>query len=352
MKPARLAIIGAGHLGRIHAKLAKTTGEFELVGIVDPVASAREGVAAEADTRAFASHVELRGEIDAAVIATPTKYHYEVALDMLSEGVHVFVEKPITLCAADADDLIDAAAQSSCVLQVGHVERFNPAFLAGKFAVEKPRLIQANRSGTYTFRSTDVSVVLDLMIHDIDLVLSIAQAPLRTVHAVGGKVFGPNEDWAQAHLTFANDIVANLYASRVAESPERTMSIVGDHERVSLDFQTKKARCVRSGERLRFGGVNVNRLSATQRDEVKLRMADEYLLAHDLPVIENNAIVEELRDFAAAIRRERSVVVPGEAGRDAVAIAERILMEIAGGQKLTYRPSILPFLPKPSRRAA
>jgi len=354
MNRTRLAVIGAGHLGRIHARLAKSQPDVELVAVVDPIAASREAVAAENQTQAVASHEELWGHIDAAVIATPTRHHHEVALDLLRRGVHCLIEKPITLCATDADELIAAADRSDCVLQTGHVERFNPAFLAGRGVVEHAQLIDAVRAAPYTFRSTDVSVVLDLMIHDIDLALSLVNSEVRRIDATGGKVIGPNHDWAQARLTFANGAVASLLASRVHPSVQRTMQVVGDHGLLWLDFQNKTARTMRPSEEI--GNIpDVNRLTAGERDTLKAELPTKHLAVRDLPIAENNAILEEQREFVRAIQTGAKVTADGRIGREAVAIAEEVLSILASAQDFSSRRTILPFLPTfvpPAKRAA
>jgi predicted dehydrogenase len=333
MNRIRLAVIGAGHLGRIHARLARSLPEVELVAVVDPVESSRDSVASENQTCSVASHTELAGQVDAAVIATPTRFHHAVAADLLSQGVHCLVEKPITLCASDADELIELAEQASSVLQVGHVERFNPAFLAGRHIIEEPVLIEAVRAAPYTFRSTDVSVVLDLMIHDIDLALSLVRSEVRRVDAIGGKVVGPNEDWAQARITFASGAVASLSASRVQPTVQRTMNVIGPESQLWLDFQAKTAKASRPGNL-------VGRPESSSREAVQAA-----LMVRELPIAENNAILEELREFAAAIQFGSAVTATGQAGRDAVAVAEQVLCSIAADHELSRRPAILPFMP-------
>jgi predicted dehydrogenase len=250
------------------------------------------------------------------------------------------VEKPITLCATDADDLIAAADRSSCVLQVGHVERFNAAFLASRPVVEQAHFIDAVRAAPFTGRSADVSVVLDLMIHDIDLALALAQSEVRCVEAIGGKMIGPNEDWAQARITFASGAIASLFASRVHPNVQRTMQVVGRHGMLWLDFQAKTAKTMRRDE---------NALSGPSRSTPTVQ---------DLPTTENNAIREELREFAAAIRGQMSVTADGRAGRAAVAVAEDILSSLAASHDLSQPPAIIPFMPfrvpitPPQRKAA
>jgi predicted dehydrogenase len=174
----------------------------KLVGVVDPSETARNRIAAELKVPAFADHRELLGRIDAAIIAAPSRLHHAVAIDLLRHGVHVFVEKPLTLNVGDADELVAEAASQRLVLQVGHVERFNPAFIAAAPHLSQPKYVSANRSSTFTCRSTDVGVVLDLMIHDIDLALALAgdDDDVVAVEALGAAVIGPNEDWAEARL--------------------------------------------------------------------------------------------------------------------------------------------------------
>jgi predicted dehydrogenase len=347
MKRIRLAIVGAGHLGRIHARLARSLSEIELVAVVDPLEANRGSVAAENHCAALESHRQLLGMVDAAVIAAPTRHHHEVSLDLLRSGIHLLVEKPITLCAADADELIAAAEQSQCVLQVGHVERFNPAFLAARHACGRPRLIEAVRAAPYTFRSTDVSVVLDLMIHDIDLALSLTGSEVQRIDAVGGKVIGPNEDWAQARLQFASGAVASLFASRVQANVQRTMHVVAERGLAWLDFHAKTARVLQAaGELEKLDG---HRLSAAERAALQSRLP-ELLPVRELPVPENNAILEELREFAAAVGHARPVSASGVVGRDAVAVAERVLAAIAAQHESVAPPVVLPFLPKRHHR--
>jgi predicted dehydrogenase len=329
MNRLRVAVIGVGHLGKIHAKLLAQVEGTELAGVVDPVPEAREQAAADLGTTAHADHRELLGRIDAAIVATPSRFHHAVALDLLKHGIHVFVEKPMTLNIGDADELIAAAAAQNLVLQVGHVERFNPALLAAAPHVAEPKYIDAVRAGAFTCRSTDIGVVLDLMIHDIDVVLSLVPGEVVGVQALGAAVFGPNEDWAQARLTFAGGCVANLSASRVAWQPARSMHIVCRDAVASLDFGTRKARLMRPGEAVRSGELDVNALSPAEKTHLKDNLFTEYLPLTDLPVAESNALLQEQREFAAAIRGQAAVRVTGKDGRRALDVAERILAEIA-----------------------
>ena len=185
MKPLRVAVIGAGHLGKIHARLAAGLEDIELVAVCDLVEGARNAVAQEANTRAVADYRSLVGEIEAAIIATPTTYHHAVGMELLGCGIPLLVEKPLALTAAEATDLVTLARQKGVTLQVGHVERFNPALTAVAADVRDPKYIEAHRTSGYTFRSTDIGVVMDIMIHDLDVVLSLAKSEVVDVQALG-----------------------------------------------------------------------------------------------------------------------------------------------------------------------
>jgi predicted dehydrogenase len=316
-------------LGKIHARLSAQVAGAQLVGIVDPSPEARAAVSSELGVPTHPDHQPLLGEIDAAIIATPSRLHHSVAHDLLSRGVHVFVEKPMTLNVGDASDLVAEAAARHLVLQVGHVERFNPAFAAAAPHVADPKYITATRSGPYTCRSIDIGVVLDLMIHDIDIVLSLVHDEIATVQALGAAVIGPNEDWAEARLTFASGCVAHLSASRVAWETQRSMQIVCRDSVAGIDFGSRKAKVMRHGDAISAGEVDVNALSLEEREHLKSQLFKDYLPLTDLPVVEANALLEEQREFVSAIRGEASVRVSGESGRRAIDIAERILTEIA-----------------------
>lgn len=329
MSQVRVAVIGVGHLGKIHARLVKQLPDAQLVAVVDPVAPAREQLAAELQTASHADHRPLLGSIDAAIIAIPTQFHADVAADLLRRGVHVLVEKPITLNLAEANELIAIADAQRCVLQVGHVERFNPALLAAESHLGEPKFIEAMRCGPYTCRSTDIGVVLDLMIHDIDVVLSLVRDELVDVQALGAAVFGPHEDWARATLTFAGGCVAQLAASRVAPQAQRAMHIYTRDAFATLDFGSRKATLMRPSDAVLNGEVDVNSLSPEAKTQLKDRVFQDYLPIQELAGPEINAILEEQRDFLQAIRTGSPVRVSGRDGRDAVAVANRILESIA-----------------------
>ena len=329
MSRVRLAVIGVGHLGRIHARLARSLAAAELVAVVDPLAKAREQVAAELGVPALADYRELLGKIDAAVIAAPTRQHHAVAAELLSRGIHTFVEKPITTSVADADELVALADERHLVLQVGHVERFNPAFVAAEPHVENPKFIEAVRSGPFSGRSTDVGAVLDLMIHDIDLILALVGSEIVSVESLGAAVFGPNEDWAQARLAFADGTVANLRASRVSQQPQRTLEAWCPDRHVRIDFAARQATVMRHSREVQTGQIDVQQLTADERQSLTQRLFTELLPVTALSVPEANAIAEEQAEFIMAIRTGSTVRVCGRAGRAALDIAERIITAIS-----------------------
>jgi len=324
----RVAVIGVGHLGQIHARLLAQVAGVKLVAVVDPSPEARE-LGAKLTVASLADYKPLLGQIDAAIIATPSRLHYGVAIDLLQNGVHVFVEKPMTLNVGDADDLVAEAQHRQLVLQVGHVERFNPALTAAATHLSEPKYIDAVRSGPFTCRSTDIGVVLDLMIHDIDIALSLVGDDVASVQALGAAVFGPNEDWAQARLTFAGGCVANLYASRVSWQPQRTMQVFGCDRMVAIDFGGRCAKVMQICQAVSEGHIDVNHLDRQQQNDVKDRLFSEYLPLVDLPIVETNPLLEEQRQFVAAIRGQQQVAVSGEAGKRALDVAERVLAEIS-----------------------
>ncbi len=328
MNPLRTAVIGTGHLGRIHARLAAEAAHIDLVAIVDVSREARERVAEETGCRAVADYRELVGDIEAAVVATPTVHHHQVAKGLLTAGVHVLVEKPIATTVAEADELVELAQSRGLKLQVGHVERFNPGLECVAGHLSDIRYLQATRASAFTFRSTDIGVVMDLMIHDIDVVLSLVKSRVVEVSAFGVAVMGDQEDIAQATLHFANGCVAQLTASRVNYEPARSMKVFTSSCFANIDFANRNATTVLPSGELLTGQFDLASLSADQTNHYREHLFEELLVKrqHDPP--QTNAIAEEHRDFAEAIRTGREVRVTGKAGRNALAVAEQVLAAI------------------------
>lgn len=329
MNRLRLAVVGTGHLGRIHARLAAGLPEIELVAVADANPAAAHSVAAETGAMTVAQLSELVGEVDAAVVATPTDTHCQVASQLIASGIHVLVEKPLAPTADEADRLVRLARRNHAVLQVGHVERFNPALEAVADKLVEPKFIEARRQSTYTFRSTDVGVVLDLMIHDIDVVLSLIGSVVVRADAAGVSVMGGHEDMVSARLHFECGAVANLTASRTSYAPARTMQVFTPQRFAAIDFATRQATLVEPNESILAGAIDLEHLPAEAKAEMRDRLFDDWLVKQTVEAPASNAIENELRDFAAAITTGSQPRVTGAAGRDAVFVAEMILSSIA-----------------------
>ncbi len=328
MKKLRIAVVGAGRLGTFHARKIAAADGVELIAVVDPHQANRRRVAAECHTRAEADCRPLRGQLDAAVIAAPTALHHKLALGLLKQGIHVLVEKPICATVAEADELVEAARRRQVVLQVGHVERFNPAFTAALPHVGRPKYIEAVRAGGFTFRSTDVGVVLDLMIHDVDLVLSLVRSPLRKVEALGLSVLGGHEDVASARLEFECGCVATLSASRVSHQATRRMQVWSPRAFAGIDFAECKTTLVHPSETLRRRRFDVEALSPAEVEHYREHLAEEHLPRQMMEFEAIDALASQMRDFIQSIRTLRQPRVNGAAGRDALAVAEQILARI------------------------
>ncbi len=325
----RTAVVGAGRLGRFHAQKLAAAENVELVAVTDPAAANRERVAAECRCRALAEHSGLIGQIDAAVIAAPTRWHHALAMDLIERGVHVLVEKPLCASLAEAEELVDTARRCGVVLQVGHVERFNPAFSAAAPDVAEPRYIEALRAAPFTFRSTDVGVVLDLMIHDLDLVLALVQSPVRRVEALGAAVVTRHEDVANARIEFRNGCVATLSASRVSYAAARTMQVWTERSFAAIDFGARALRVVCPSDALLRRDFDPDALAPDEVERVQKSFAGEHLPCREASFDAVDALAAECGDFVTAILEGREPRVPGEAGRDALALAEQILAAVA-----------------------
>jgi predicted dehydrogenase len=328
VKKLRMALVGAGRLGGFHAQKLVASEQVELLAVVDPSPAARSRLAAQCHTRALADYASLLDKLDAAVIAAPTRLHHKLALDFLRRGIHLLVEKPLCRTLAEADELVETARRHGAVLQVGHVERFNPVFTAAAAHVADPKYVEAVRAGGFTFRSTDVGVVLDLMIHDLDLVLSLVRSPVRKVEALGLSVLGGHEDVANARLEFECGCIATLSASRVSYQPARRMQLWAARAFAAIDFAQRTATVVRPSETLLRRQLDIDLLSPQQVEHYREHLFEELLPRTQLTFEAVDALALELEDFLESIRTLRSPQVPGEAGRDAVAVAEQILGRI------------------------
>jgi predicted dehydrogenase len=306
MTRLRCAVVGAGYLGRFHAQKYASLADCELVGIADPSPEARARLGAELGAAGFADHRELLGRVEAVSIATPTASHHAVARDFLEAGAHVLVEKPITETADQARELIAIAAGRGLVLQVGHLERFNPVIRAIAGELAAPRFIESNRLAPFKARGTDVSVVLDLMIHDIDLIEHIVRSPIASIDAIGAPVFTDEIDIANARIRFASGCVADVTASRISLKAERKLRVFQADTYLSIDLQQKLLSIVRKPSAIEEG--------APPKVDLEERSFEQ-----------GDALLDEIRSFLDAVRRGARPVVSGEDGLRALETATRIV---------------------------
>ena len=309
MEKIRAAVIGVGYLGRFHAQKYAQATQCELLAVADARAEARAQLTAELGVRAVVDYRELLGTVDAVSVVTPTPAHFEIARAFLTAGAHVLVEKPITETAEEARELIAVAAQQRRILQVGHLERFNAAILAAEPYLRSPRFVECHRMAPYRERGTDVNVVLDLMIHDIDIVQTIVGAPIATIDAVGTPVFSDEIDICNARIRFTNGCVANATASRVSLKTERKLRVFEDDAYLSLDLQQKIMTLIRKRSPTDGPGplpVTIEEQALDQGDALK----------------------SEIDSFLDCIRTGRAPVVSGEAGLMALETATRITEQV------------------------
>jgi len=309
MDPIKAAVIGVGYLGRFHAQKYAQIPGCELVGVVDGREAVRNAVATEVASRPFGDYRELLGKVDAVSVVTPTPAHFEIAEAFLSAGAHVLVEKPITETPEQARKLIELAAGRKRILQVGHLERFNSAILAAEPHISTPRFMECLRMAPYKERGTDVNVVLDLMIHDIDLVQSLAGSQIVSIDAIGTPVFSGEIDIANARIRFANGCVANTTASRVSMKAERKLRIFEDAAYISLDLQQKILTLIRK------------RNAPPQPGQLPVSIEEANLEQGD-------ALKSEIESFLDCIRNDRRPIVSGEDGLRALETAIRITEQV------------------------
>jgi predicted dehydrogenase len=315
MAEVKVGVIGVGALGRHHARLYQECRNARLIGVYDVNAEQGKKIAAEFSTKYFNDIDSLAAEVDALSVATPTDLHYEVVKGLLAQGKHILVEKPITTTVEEANDLVRMAKEQSVSLMVGHVERFNPVmdYLEGK--LDDPMFIEAHRLAPYPPprpgmrpRGTEVGVTLDLMIHDIDVILHLVNSEVDSVDAVGIPILSPTEDIANARIKFKNGCVANLTASRVSPEVMRKIRVFQNNSYLSLDYQEKK------GEVYSLSGMMINR--------------------EDVPIDDHNALLKELEDFVDSVGHcletgdVRAPRVSGECGARALEIAVEITRQI------------------------
>lgn len=314
----KAGVLGAGHLGKIHLKLLTQSVKYELIGFYDADKNASEKIVAEFGYKSFPTMESLIEAADMVVVVTPTIHHFECAKMVIEAGKHLFIEKPITQTVAEAEKIRDLAKHHKVRGQVGQVERFNPAFMAIKDKISNPMFIETHRLAEFNPRGTDVSVVLDLMIHDIDIILSVVKSPVKTVSASGVSVLSETPDIANARIEFENGCVANLTASRISLKNMRKARFFQRDAYISVDFLEKKCEAVRMKD------------APKELDDFAMILTNaegiEKQIYFENPKVEpNNAILDELESFAEAIKADRTPEVSLQQGTEALRVAMLII---------------------------
>jgi len=309
MGNVRVGVIGVGYLGKFHAEKYSRMDNVQLMGVVDVNRALAEEVAARFDTCAFADYQDLIGHVDAVSIVVPTEDHFSVAAKCLNHDLDVLIEKPMTATLEQADELIKIAESRGRIMQIGHLERFNPAVIALRDIVHNPMFIEAHRLSIFKDRSTDVSVVLDLMIHDIDIIMNIVKSKIKSIHAAGAPVICEHADIANVRLEFESGCVANVTASRISTKNQRKIRMFQKDAYVSVDFTTRNITIIRRDESITgdlIPGMDISQLSFSESD----------------------ALEDEIASYIQSVSTRQNPVVSGNAGRKALEVALSITDQI------------------------
>jgi predicted dehydrogenase len=324
----KIGVAGAGHLGKIHIKLISEIPEFELVGIYDLNQENCKAVAEQYNVKAFSTYADLLTEVEAVDIVTPTLSHFDLARDAIRNFKHIFIEKPVTNTVQEAKSLLDISLEANIKAQVGHVERFNPAFKAAQSYFEQPMFIETHRLAQFNPRGTDVPVVLDLMIHDLDIVLNVVKSNVRKISASGVSVVSETPDIANARLEFDNGCVANLTASRISLKNMRKSRFFQKDAYISVDFLEKKTEIIQMEEIL--GEPDPFDLILELPNDRKKK-----ILINQPDISESNAIKEELETFYQSIKNDTIPIVPLEDGYNALKVAHGIIDKLLTSNALS-----------------
>ena len=309
MKRLRVGVVGVGYLGRFHAEKYASMDAVDLVGVADTNMSQAASIAGTYRTTAYSTYQDLFGKVDAVSIVVPTPSHFAVAMDFLKNDVDVLIEKPMSTTLEEADELIRFADSKGLIIQVGHLERFNPAVVALQDIVAKPMFIESHRLSIYKDRGTDVSVVLDLMIHDIDIILNFVKSEVSEIRAAGISVIAENVDIANARLEFQSGCVANVTASRISTKNERKIRLFQKDAYVSVDFTSQEITVIQQNSKKDDGlipGMEIKQLCFTKGD----------------------ALEDEIKSFVQSVANRKVPQVTGQMGRDALKIALIIMEQI------------------------
>lgn len=328
-QPVRVAVVGAGHLGRHHARLYASMPGVRLVGVADIVPERARRLAATYGAAHFSDYRALISLVDAASIAVPTTAHFAVARDFIQQGRPVLIEKPFTRSLAEADELLSLAERRGVPIQVGHVERFNPALIAAKSHLTTPLYVDCDRISPFTFRSLDIGVVLDLMIHDLDILLDLIPSPVVAVEAVGLPALSQHEDIANARLTFASGCVANLTASRVATRAVRKLRILQPDSYISVNYGERKAYVFRK----RPDAPDPAQIDPTTIQDPKTFVFEQLVKAEEIPMRPHDALEQELAAFINTVATGAPPACSGHDARKALELAYRILNAIQASRR-------------------
>lgn len=310
MDKVKVGVVGVGYLGSFHAEKYARLPDVDLVGVVDIVKERADRVAQQWNARAYYHHRDLIDEVQAVSIAVPTPIHYAITRDFFEQGKDVLLEKPMTVTLEEAEELIKMAEENKLIFQVGHLERFNPAIMALEGTLEEPMFIESHRLSPFPGRSMDVNVVLDLMIHDIDIILSLVNAPVEHIWAVGVPVISKSVDIANARLTFANGCVANVTASRVSRDKTRKIRIFQADAYISIDYARQQIAILRR---------------EMGRGEAELPR----IVEQKVEIIQGDSLGKEIEAFVQAVRDRTPPPVSGQDGKRALAVALGIETEIS-----------------------
>jgi predicted dehydrogenase len=302
MSKIKVAVVGVGHLGGLHAKIYREIENCSLVAVCDIDKARLDQISSALNVPGYANYEELFGKVDAVSVAVPTRLHYKIAYDFLKHNIHALVEKPFTPNLKEADSLIKLAQKNKLILQVGHIERFNSAFAATLAIIKNPKFIECHRLSPFPYRSLDVGAVLDIMIHDIDIILGLVNSKIKKIESVGVNVLTQFEDIANSRITFKNGCVANLTASRVSDEIMRKIRIFQEDTYISLDYKEAKA-CV-----YKKSGLTITKV--------------------DLPIEKEQPLRKELESFLACVLEHKEPLVSGRIAREALKVALEIQNQI------------------------
>lgn len=328
MDKLKVGVVGIGHLGKIHARVYSELPSVDLVAVADINEEEASSAASKYGCEAFLDYRDMIDKVDAVSVVVPTDLHFQVSSDFIRAGKHVIVEKPMTLNLKESEDLVALSRENGIVMQVGHVERFNPAVVAVQEYIETPRFIECDRISAFSFRSMDVGVVLDMMIHDIDIVLAFVDAPVKEIDAIAVSVVGQHEDMANARIAFENGCIANLRASRISRKTMRKIRIFQEDTYVSLNYGTHKAQVFK-----KTGSFDPKVLLEFKKNALSVKDAQEMmfrkiLTIHEIDIVFEEPLKKELESFVQSIKDGIEPVVSGELGLKTMQIATHILEAI------------------------